>query len=77
MRHGFLLCTIVVNRLPVFGFSEKSIFMPYAINDGTRIHYEMVGDGPPLVLQHGFSGSGRDWLEFGYVEAMQEHIASS
>ena len=47
--------------------------MPYAINDGTRIHYEMVGDGPPLVLQHGFSGSGRDWHEFGYVEAMREH----
>ncbi len=47
--------------------------MPYAINDGIRIHYAVVGDGPPLVLQHGFSGSGRDWHEFGYVEAMREH----
>jgi len=27
--------------------------MPYANNQGVRIHYEVEGTGPPLVLQHG------------------------
>ena len=46
--------------------------MPYAINDGIRIHYEVMGDGPPLILQHGFCGSGYDWIEFGYTEALRD-----
>jgi hypothetical protein len=31
--------------------------MPYANNHGIRIHYQVEGQGPPLVLQHGFSDS--------------------
>ena len=46
--------------------------MPYASNHGVRIHYEVMGDGPPLVLQHGFYGSGEDWIEFGYTEALRQ-----
>ena len=30
--------------------------MPYVTNQGVRIHYQIEGEGPPLVLQHGFSG---------------------
>jgi hypothetical protein len=26
--------------------------MPYANNQGVRIHYEVEGEGPPLVLMH-------------------------
>jgi pimeloyl-ACP methyl ester carboxylesterase len=29
--------------------------MPYAVNQGVRIHYRIQGDGHPLVLQHGFT----------------------
>ena len=29
--------------------------------DGTAIHYERAGSGPPLVLIHGASGNLRDW----------------
>ncbi len=48
--------------------------MPYANNQGVRIHYQVTGDGSPLVLQHGFSESVEDWYEFGYVEKLnQEH----
>jgi pimeloyl-ACP methyl ester carboxylesterase len=46
--------------------------MPYASNHGVRIHYEVMGDGPPLVLQHGFFGSWEDWIEFGYTEALRQ-----
>jgi pimeloyl-ACP methyl ester carboxylesterase len=44
--------------------------MPYVANNGVRIHYQVVGSGPPLVLQHGSFGSADDWKEFGYVDAL-------
>jgi pimeloyl-ACP methyl ester carboxylesterase len=45
----------------------------YAVNKGVRIHYEIVGDGPPLILQHGFTQSTKDWHRAGYVEALKPH----
>jgi pimeloyl-ACP methyl ester carboxylesterase len=45
--------------------------VPYADNEGVRIHYEVEGEGPALVLQHGFSESVIDWYESGYVEALK------
>jgi len=45
--------------------------MPYTNNQGTRIHYEIDGEGPPLVLQHGSAGSGKDWYQFGYADALK------
>ena len=44
--------------------------MPFADNAGVGINYEVVGDGPPLVLHHGFTRSLRDWHDFGYVAAL-------
>lgn len=35
--------------------------MPTANNDGTEIHYEVTGEGTPVVLLHGFPDSGRLW----------------
>jgi pimeloyl-ACP methyl ester carboxylesterase len=45
--------------------------MPYADNGGVRIHYQVEGEGPALVLQHGFTESVVDWYEAGYVEALR------
>src|SRR5215472_515929 len=45
--------------------------MPYAVNHGVRIHYRIEGDGPPLVLQHGFSDSLETWYETGYAETLK------
>jgi len=45
--------------------------MPYAHNGGVRIHYEVEGKGPPLLLQPGFTESVVDWYEAGYVEALK------
>lgn len=46
--------------------------MPYATNDGLRIHYRLDGNaaGPPLVLQHGYSMSLHDWYDPGYVDTL-------
>jgi pimeloyl-ACP methyl ester carboxylesterase len=45
--------------------------MPYANNQGVRIHYQVEGVGTPLVLQHGYSDSVESWYEQGYVAALQ------
>jgi pimeloyl-ACP methyl ester carboxylesterase len=45
--------------------------MPYADNQGVRVHYQAEGNGPPLLLQHGFMQSIEDWFETGYVDALK------
>jgi pimeloyl-ACP methyl ester carboxylesterase len=45
--------------------------MPYANNAGFRIHYEVDGTGPALVLHHGFTQCLEDWFECGYVDALR------
>ncbi|MEE8046550.1 MAG: alpha/beta hydrolase [Dehalococcoidia bacterium] len=44
--------------------------MPFADNDGIRIHYQVEGEGPPLLLYHGAAGSLDDWRHDGYVEEL-------
>jgi len=38
--------------------------------DGVKIHYEIEGDGPPLVLQHGLLSNLESWHHRGYVERL-------
>jgi pimeloyl-ACP methyl ester carboxylesterase len=44
--------------------------MPYADNQGLRIHYETEGKGPPLVLQHWSVATLENWIDYGYVSAL-------
>jgi pimeloyl-ACP methyl ester carboxylesterase len=46
--------------------------MPFAMNDGTRIAYDVVGNGPPLMLYHGLTGSGERWRDTGYVAGLAD-----
>ena len=45
--------------------------MPRVDNKGISIHYRVEGNGPPLVLQHGFSDSSEIWDEPGTVAALR------
>jgi pimeloyl-ACP methyl ester carboxylesterase len=45
--------------------------MPFVTNQGVRIHYETIGNGPVLVMHHGTTGSGADWIDRGYVDALK------
>jgi len=45
--------------------------MPYVTSDRIRIHYEVEGDGPPLVLQHGLGQKASSWRLAGYVDALR------
>lgn len=42
--------------------------MPYVTSNGVRIHYEVVGQGPPIVLAHGGAGNGSMWRLAGYLD---------
>jgi pimeloyl-ACP methyl ester carboxylesterase len=46
--------------------------MPYLDNRGTRLHYEVFGSGPPLVLLHGSLMDARSWELAGYVDALSD-----
>ena len=42
--------------------------------DGVKIHYEVEGSGPPLVLQHGLLSNIESWHRRGYVERLSPHF---
>jgi pimeloyl-ACP methyl ester carboxylesterase len=45
--------------------------MPKIDRDGVKIHYEVHGDGPPLILTHGYSSTSAMWK--GQIEALSRH----
>jgi pimeloyl-ACP methyl ester carboxylesterase len=45
--------------------------VPFANNQGVKIHYEVIGQGPPLVMVHGFTRSLEDWRNFGFVPELK------
>ena len=45
--------------------------MAYASNGGVRIHYEVEGEGPPLVLMHPLGASLEGWRRVDYVEGLK------
>lgn len=46
--------------------------MPFANNNGVKIHYEVEGNGPPLILQHGLTGSLEIWRIYGYAQELNK-----
>ena len=46
--------------------------MPYADNNGVRIHYHVDGQGPPLVLHHGMTQTLESWYDNGYVDGLKQ-----
>jgi len=45
--------------------------MPKIDRDGVKIHYEVYGEGPPLILTHGYSSTSQMWKD--QVEALSAH----
>jgi pimeloyl-ACP methyl ester carboxylesterase len=50
-------------------FEENA--MPTIDRDGVKIHYEIHGDGPALILTHGYSSTSAMWQ--GQVGALSKH----
>jgi len=45
--------------------------MPYTTNGKIKIYYEVEGQGPPLMLAHGGTGSLDAWRQSGCTEALR------
>ncbi len=45
--------------------------MPHVDREGVRLHYEVLGKGPSLLLHTGAGGDSRIWELAGYVKALQ------
>jgi pimeloyl-ACP methyl ester carboxylesterase len=45
--------------------------MPAIDRDGVKIYYEVHGDGPTLILTHGYSSTSAMWA--GQIEALSRH----
>lgn len=46
--------------------------MPYLSRDGVKIYYEVHGDGPPLILSHGYSSTSAMWK--GQIAALSQNF---
>ena len=47
--------------------------MPYFNNDGIKIYYEIEGEGPPVVMIHGFTGNLEiSWKETNWVKTLKD-----
>jgi pimeloyl-ACP methyl ester carboxylesterase len=46
--------------------------VPIARSNGYKIHYDVVGDGPPVVLHPGMFHTGADWARHGYTPVLRE-----
>lgn len=43
------------------------------VSDGARIHYDEMGQGSPVILLHGLSGTGySNWVHTGIMQALAE-----
>jgi len=46
--------------------------MPTLDRDGVNIHYDVAGDGPALILTHGYSSTGEMWA--GQIAPLARHF---
>ncbi|MGN8070782.1 alpha/beta fold hydrolase [Mucilaginibacter sp. SG564] len=55
--------SVIILLLLIFGYNSQaqSPGSYYTAVDGTKIYYEVKGGGFPVILVHGFSGTGEGW----------------
>src|SRR5215472_6585217 len=52
--------------------STEDIFMPHLNRDGVELYYEVHGQGPALLLTHGYSSTSHMWK--GQIEPFSKHF---
>ena len=61
----FVACLVVGQT----GFPAESV----ESNDGTKIFYEVLGEGPTILLLHGLGGKRSNWSRAGFVDQLPNY----
>lgn len=74
MKNALLLLVFsTLLALSLSGCGEKETDAYFTSFDGTKIHYEVLGQGEPVVLIHGFTGTGSDWKNAPVTDSLLAH----
>jgi pimeloyl-ACP methyl ester carboxylesterase len=69
---GTMLAVALVASAPVAHARPKDSPRFYKSFDGVKIHYEIDGTGPAVVLLHGFTGTVDSWKRTALHEALRD-----
>ncbi|MFD2936923.1 alpha/beta fold hydrolase [Spirosoma flavum] len=58
MKPFFLLASLLLSCLVRAQTTPETLFTSF---DGTKIHYDVLGEGKPVVLLHGFISNSESW----------------
>ena len=70
-QYYFFLYLIFFNQFS--SFSQKTVPAYFQSFDSTRIHYQIMGTGRPIVLIHGFTGNSNDWRNKPITDSLLAH----
>lgn len=66
----YLLFILLCPLLVFAQHDRQSLFSSF---DGTKIHYEVTGQGTPVVLLHGFMSSSKSWKRGLLIQTLAEN----
>ena len=58
-----LLVAALIASCPLPAFAQSAPPGQFAEVNGIRMHYQILGNGEPLLLLHGFGACGADWAD--------------
>lgn len=64
---------LMILLLPVFVFAQSERELLFTSYDGTKIHYEISGEGTPVVLLHGFMSSSKSWKRGVLIQTLADN----
>lgn len=67
MRKLLSTLALLLLLVPVVRAAQDETFD----SNGVELHYSITGDGPPLVVLHGFAASLDAWRMFGTIDALK------
>jgi pimeloyl-ACP methyl ester carboxylesterase len=73
MKRIILLLIIITEAFNCTAiYAQNAAGKFFASFDGTKIYYEVKGDGYPVILVHGFTGTGQGWTHGSLYPALLE-----
>lgn len=64
---------LLILLFPIMGLAQNEREPLFTSYDGTKIHYEVKGEGTPVVLLHGFMSSSKSWKRGVLIQTLAEN----